>query len=85
MEVDFHFQAGETLYRVLRQRRQGRSTILEFHLAPPQGGFLPLTGSSQAETQRKIEEVLRMDYTTFINSAFLLQGRADEFTSSDAG
>ncbi|HLB29082.1 MAG TPA: SMC family ATPase, partial [Dehalococcoidia bacterium] len=85
MEVDFHFLAGETLYRVLRQRRQGRSTILEFHLAPPQGGFLPLTGSSQAETQRKIEEVLRMDYTTFINSAFLLQGRADEFTSSDAG
>ena len=31
--------------------------------------------------QAKIERLLRLDYDTFINSALLLQGRADEFTT----
>jgi len=31
-------------------------------------------------TQQKIIHTLRLDYDTFINSAFLLQGHADEFT-----
>jgi exonuclease SbcC len=35
-------------------------------------------------TQRKIENVLRLDYDTFVNSAFLRQGRADEFTVKTA-
>jgi DNA repair protein SbcC/Rad50 len=35
-------------------------------------------------TQQKIIDVLRLDYDTFINSAFLLQGRADEFTVKTA-
>jgi len=34
-----------------------------------------------SSTQAKINRLLRMDYETFINSAFLMQGRADEFTS----
>ncbi|MCZ6892399.1 MAG: SMC family ATPase, partial [Chloroflexi bacterium] len=29
----------------------------------------------------RIRELVGMDYTTFVNSAFLLQGRADEFTT----
>ena len=33
------------------------------------------------ETQAKIERLLRLDYDTFINSAFLLQNHADEFTT----
>ena len=32
------------------------------------------------ETQNKITGLLRLDYDTFINSSFLLQNRADEFT-----
>lgn len=35
---------------------------------------------SKAETQDRVIETLRMDYDTFINSAFLRQGHADEFT-----
>jgi exonuclease SbcC len=35
-------------------------------------------------TQQKIIDLLRLDYDTFINSAFLLQGRADEFTVKTA-
>ena len=37
------------------------------------------------ETQAKIDQLTGMDYDTFINSAFLLQGRADEFTSKPPG
>jgi exonuclease SbcC len=32
------------------------------------------------DTARQIERILRMDYRTFINSAYIQQGKADEFT-----
>ncbi|MBI2886848.1 MAG: SMC family ATPase [Chloroflexi bacterium] len=47
--------------------------------------FRPLTGNTLRETQRQIEGLLRLDYQTFINSALLLQGRADEFTLKAPG
>ena len=40
----------------------------------------PITGNSVRETGAKIVQAVGMDYDTFINSAFLLQGRAGEFT-----
>jgi exonuclease SbcC len=84
MEVEFEFIVGENRYRIIRKRARGGmkragQAILELQLATPQG-FKPITGNSVQETQQKIIEILRMDYDTFINSALLLQGRADEFT-----
>ncbi len=38
-----------------------------------------LTANSTKETQQKICQLLRMDYLTFVNSAYLKQGAADEF------
>src|SRR3970282_630854 len=35
---------------------------------------------NQRQTPALLHDLLHMDYHTFINSAFLLQGRADEFT-----
>ncbi|MCL4508674.1 MAG: SMC family ATPase, partial [Chloroflexi bacterium] len=43
------------------------------------------SGNSLTETERSIERILGMSYQTFINSAFLLQGRADEFTVKSPG
>lgn len=43
-----------------------------------------LTGNSMKDTQKHINELLRMDYDTFINSAYLRQGKADEFTTRAA-
>ncbi|MEW6034166.1 MAG: SMC family ATPase, partial [Chloroflexota bacterium] len=37
-------------------------------------------GNNITETQQKVIDTLRLDYQTFINSSFLLQGRANEFT-----
>jgi exonuclease SbcC len=86
MEVTFTFDLEDTRYRVTRsfsRSATGKTTSsdLEFQLyAPDEGAYRPLTGSTQRETQARIDDTLGIDYDTFINSAFLLQGRSDEFT-----
>jgi exonuclease SbcC len=40
----------------------------------------PLTEHSLRETESRIQQTLRMDYETFINASFFLQGKADQFT-----
>jgi len=81
MEVEFEFLLGDVHYRVIRKRELGRQSrgALEFQIKD-NGRFRSFTASTQRETQARISEILRMDYDTFINSALLLQGRADEFT-----
>jgi exonuclease SbcC len=39
-----------------------------------------LAGATVRETQAAINNLLKIDYDTFVNSAFILQGRADSFT-----
>ena len=39
----------------------------------------PLTEHTLRETQARIEQILRLDYDTFVNVSFFLQGRADQF------
>jgi len=85
MEVEFDFAVGQQPYRVIRKRskpkRRGSAgqSSLEFQIATGDG-FSPVTGNSIAQTQQKIIDTLHMDYPTFVNSAFLRQGHADEFT-----
>ena len=86
MEVELEFAARGQRYRVVRKHsrsvrsRQG-STILELQLATD-NGFRPLTGNTLRETEARIEDILHMDYRTFVNTAFLRQGDADRFTTS---
>lgn len=51
---------------------------------PADGAWRSLTAASMKETQKVIENLLRMDFDTFVNSAYLRQGRADEFTTRNA-
>ncbi|HEX5501515.1 MAG TPA: SMC family ATPase [Thermomicrobiales bacterium] len=97
MRVAFQFLLGDQEYRVLRYRRRGRSrdvAQLEVQLraaaldgpadldgADEGGGWRPISGDTLAQTQALLTKALGMDYDTFINSAFVLQGRADEFTT----
>jgi exonuclease SbcC len=85
MEVEFEFALGENRYRVIRKRdSQGRGrSALELQVRDDHL-FRPLTEPTMRQTQARINRILRMDYETFINSAFLLQGRADEFTTKTA-
>ena len=85
MAVEFDFTAGGRQYRIIRRhsrpkgrRASGQSTL--DLLMSGNGSFKPITGDTLRQTQRKIIDILHMDYDTFINSAFLRQGHADEFT-----
>jgi exonuclease SbcC len=82
MEVEFVFDLGGTVYRVLRKRdssKRGR-TILDLQVCHD-GVFRTIAEPSIRATQAAIIRLLRMDYETFTNSAFLLQGKADAFTT----
>ncbi|WP_208345206.1 AAA family ATPase, partial [Aetokthonos hydrillicola] len=78
VQVDFIFQTSQQIYRVIRTRVRGGSGALEFQIETPTG-FRALTGKGIRATQDLILEHIKLDYDTFINSAYLRQGRADEF------
>ncbi len=86
MSVVLDFQLNGATYQVLRTRKLRKNiamTTLEFRVERD-GEFVPLTGSSVDDTEATIVKTLGMGYRTFVNSAFLLQGRADEFTKKTA-
>ncbi|MCL7453385.1 MAG: SMC family ATPase [Anaerolineae bacterium] len=82
MEVEFIFDLGGNAYRVLRKRDStGRGrTILDLQVQHD-GDFHSIAESGVRATQEAIIRLLRMDYETFTNSAFLVQGKADAFTT----
>ncbi|MBI3942416.1 MAG: SMC family ATPase [Chloroflexi bacterium] len=89
MEVELEFELKQVRYRVIRRlqlraTRTGKSqvqTVLELQVCGADGTYRTLTENSLSETERKIKEILRLDYETFRNSAFIMQGHADEFTT----
>jgi len=83
-EVALTFQYEGNVYRVQRTIPRGKSALLEFQIRNGEG-WRPLTERTLRETQARIEGVLRLDYETFVNASFFLQGKADEFTQHNAG
>ncbi len=88
MEVEFEFALGPQRYQVIRKRTRARPSrpgrpLLDLQIASDHQGFRSIAGNSIRQTEHKIVEIMHMDYDTFINSAFLLQGRADEFTKKE--
>ncbi len=86
MSVEYQFLLRTDLYRVLRMRSRlrGGKTVLELYINGP-AGWQNISGDGVRDTERKIVDILRMEYETFINSTYLLQGRADEFTVKAPG
>lgn len=86
MQVRLTFLLEGNLYRVTRYRsRKGAGSS---HLAlelQNDDQWRSLSESTIRSTQDRITQLLRLDYSTFINSAFLMQGRADEFTRKTPG
>lgn len=84
MEVEFEFDINTDRYRLKRsyrsrptQKRPGQTSL---DLFITRDGQYQTLSSGVEETERKIRELLKLDYDTFTNSAFLRQGKADEFT-----
>jgi len=84
-EVVFDFDYEGNLYRVQRSKPRGKTSILEFFIQDTAGGWNPLTESSMRATEERIQKILRLDYETFINASFFLQGKADQFAQQTAG
>ena len=82
-EVALTFQHEDNTYRVQRTLPRNKNTMLEFQVRT-QTGWKPLTEKTTRETQARIEQTLRLDFETFVNASFFLQGKADQFTQQNA-
>ena len=89
-EVALTFQYEGNVYRVQRTLPRNKSTVLEFQVLDGEkwgadnAKWRPLTEKTTRDTQTRIEQTLRLDYETFINASFFLQGKADQFTQKKA-
>ena len=88
MNVEFLFDIEGNRYRIIRTFSLGNKNSrsgLEFHVLNHKNNqYVSLSAASIKKTQEKIISVLKIDYQTFINSAFILQGRIDEFSRKNA-
>jgi len=88
MMVCFDFECGGQMYRIKREFMQtyGKPVaILDFGIldrATQQ--FVALTEKTIRDTQAKIDNMLHLTFDAFINSAFLRQGQANEFSKKSA-
>ncbi|MCF6277283.1 MAG: SMC family ATPase [Anaerolineales bacterium] len=82
-EVTYTFGYENNTYRIQRTMPRGKRKLLEFQVQDGEA-WRPLTEHTLRATQERIEHTLRLDYETFVNAAFFLQGRADQFTQQNA-
>jgi DNA repair protein SbcC/Rad50 len=88
MWVEFEFDMAGQRYRIWRQRSkrgQGQSDLHLFVWNASGAEWQLLDEGALRDRQAQITRTLRMEYETFTNSAFLLQGRADSFTLKTPG
>jgi exonuclease SbcC len=78
VRVDFQFISNAEIYRIIRTRQRGKGSSLDFQVENGES-VRSLSGKGLKDTQQQIINYLKLDYDTFINSAYLRQGRADEF------
>ena len=78
VRTDFVFICYQEVYRIIRSRQRNRTNSLDFQIKSSEG-FTPLSRKGVKATQESIISTLKLDYETFINSAYLRQGKADEF------
>ena len=85
-EVTLNFLYEDNTYRVHRVNKRGKSSTVDFfiQIPPDQDGsnsWKTLSERTLRATDSLIEKTLRLDYETFINASFFLQGKADQFAT----
>ncbi|HLU08084.1 MAG TPA: SMC family ATPase, partial [Oceanobacillus sp.] len=83
MYVQLDFEQEGMIYRVVRKRtrKSGGQGTLDLYAQDEDGNLNDLSEPHMRATQAKINRLLRLDYETFVHSAFLQQGKADAFTT----
>ncbi len=88
-EVTLDFDYEGNRYRIQRTNPRGKTSSVEFFILSQVEGqgerWKPLTERTLRETDSKIEDILRMDFDTFTNASFFLQGKADQFATARSG
>ena len=96
-EVSLVFEYENNIYRVLRSKTRDKTAVLDFYILQQVGipvsnfellndlPWKPLTEHTLRTTEARIRDTLRLDYETFINASFFLQGKADQFTKQRPG
>ena len=81
MEVSLIFEEDGNQYKVIRKRdkRRGQSALDLF--IEDGGEFIPISGNRIDETQSKIQSLIKLDYDTYLCTAYLSQGKADMFAT----
>ncbi|MCS6836375.1 MAG: SMC family ATPase [Anaerolineae bacterium] len=80
LAVLLDFEQEGNVYRVERRKaRSKRAASLSLFVRQHQSSWNDISEPNARDTQVKINAILRLDYDTFIASAFLQQGRADSF------
>ena len=78
--VILEFDYEDQRYRVERIKKRGSSKKVQLNVwNPEKGTWRDFSEGTSRDTQFKLESILRMDYDTFINASFFLQGKADQF------
>ena len=86
-EFEFHidYLTSESLenskYRILRSLKSKGSQRLNVEQFNGTD-FISISGNTVAETQNIIEKLVNMNYETFVNTSYLMQGNADRFSKS---
>ena len=84
MAVIFDFEISGQMYRVKREFLKTMNkpvAQLEFGLLNVDtDSYIPLTDKTIRATQAKIEQTIKLDFESFVNTAFLRQGNANEFS-----
>lgn len=81
---DFEYE-GDT-YRIQRGRQRGKTGTLDLLIHhPADDTWHSFSEKSMRETETRIQKILRMDYETFTNASFFLQGKADQFAQQKPG
>ncbi|MGB4594315.1 MAG: SMC family ATPase [Anaerolineaceae bacterium] len=80
-EVKFDFEYEGLTYRVIRALTRGKGSQVDFMVQNAENGWKTLTERTVTETNAAIARTLRLDYETFVNASFFLQGKADSFST----
>lgn len=83
-EVSLVFQYEANQYKITRSNPQGKTKEVDLYLLNDEDqNWIPISERTLRDTDQKIVEILRLDYDSFINASFLLQGEADQFTQQN--
>lgn len=86
MTAELIFDIDMQRYKVIRNSKKlGKKKVsvqsgVEVQILAEKG-YKSITGKTTRETNERLLEIVKMNYETFVNSAFILQGKADAFTT----